>query len=498
MRHRADIARTLLCLGIVLTSASCEALFGGLSQANPESCVANPELCQASESVCNELTRECEPALRLESISPRAALYDKEVMVTIQGRNFVPGMTLTIGGRSATQVQVVSATQLTAMAPVFRGSKERMEVILTAPSGQKLSAGKLFHYFPFPQFAPVIQISSPTTSTMFRAADFNQDGRIDLAMSSDAVSSVAMFLGQQSGTLQPAAPVPFLTRPFAMALGDVNGDGKTDIAISKSAAQPSIEFALGKGDATFTLGSPLPAPTTVGALALLDANGDNKVDLVMGSGKEVSVYPGLGDGSFGPAKSTPHELQLLDVSSEFAVGDMNGDGLSDIVLSSGKDSRLTVFLNQGNGVLASPMYGISVKSVYSPLVADLNQDGKLDAIASVVNTQELQLFWGEGNGSLRAGARIPSFSGRETVTTADINGDGTIDIISVDSVNEAERFEVHAGDGGEVFVRSDSYPIEPLALARTVYVGDFNSDGKPDVVIAQRTGKLSLFQNVTP
>ena len=132
------------------------------------------------------------------------------------------------------------------------------------------------------------------------------------------------------------------------------------------------------------------------------------------------------------------------------------------------------------------------------LYTDLNQDGKLDAIAAVVNTQELQLFWGEGNGSLRAGARIPSFSGRETVTTADINGDGTLDIISVDGTNEAERFEIHAGDGGEVFVRSDSYPIEPFALARTVYAGDFNGDGKPDVVIAQRTGKLSLFQNVTP
>lgn len=498
MREHAFIARTLLLLGSVLTGASCEALFGGLSQANPQSCVANPERCQGPDSVCNQATKECEPALQMESITPRAAPYDTEVMVTIKGQNFVPGMTLTIGGQPATQLRFISNTELTAVAPVLRGTKERQAVELASPTGQTLAAGKRFHYFPFPQFAPAIQISSPSTFKMLRAADFNQDGRTDLALAADATAPVVIFFGQANGTLVRGPTVAFAARPFAMALGDANGDGKTDIAIAETGPQPVIEVALGKGDGTFVLASPLQVPITVGALALLDVSDDNRADLVIGNGANVSVYPSLGNGMFGAPQNTPHALQMLDLSSEFSVGDMNGDGRSDIILASGKDTRLSVFLNRGNGVLDSPLYSVTFKALISSAAVDLNQDGVLDVFSSVSSAQELQLFWGNGTGNMTVGSRIPNFATNECCMPADVNGDGTIDIVSIDAGNEAERFDVQAGDGGGVFVRSAAYPLEPLALARALYVGDLTADGKPDVVIAQRTGKLSLYQNVTP
>ncbi|MFO0620091.1 MAG: FG-GAP-like repeat-containing protein [Polyangia bacterium] len=497
MRHRAVIARMLL-LGTALTGASCEALFGGLSQSNPASCVANMQLCTEPDTICNQLTRECEPALRIDSLSPKAAPYDQEVLLTIKGKNFVEGMTLTIGGKPATKLTVVSNSQITAMAPAQSGTKQAMEVQLTAPSGQVLLAGKLFHYYPFPQFAPVIQISSPSTVRMLRSADFNQDGRPDLAQSADAATPVAIFLGQQDGTLRQIAPIAFSARPISMAVGDVNNDGKPDVVVTESGPQPVVEVALGTGDGTFTVVGSLQVPVTVGGLALLDVNSDKNADLVLGNGANLSVYPSLGTGMFGTPKQFPHTLQLLDASSQITTGDMNGDGRSDIILTSGKDTRLGVFLNQGNGSLGSSFYSISQRSLLTPVAADLNHDGLLDVVSSVSGATELQLFWGDGTGNTVAGQRFDSFSSDECCGVADLNGDGTNDIVALDYNAAAERFEVHAGDGGGVFTRSANYPLESFALARSIYVGDLTADGKPDVVIAQRTGKLSLFKNVTP
>jgi hypothetical protein len=418
--------------------------------------------------------------------------------VTINGKNFVEGMTLTIGDKAATQLTVVSDTQITVMAPAQSGTKQPMDVVLTSPTGQVHSAGKLFHYYPYPQFAPAIQISSPASVRVLRSADFNQDGRPDLAQSADAATPVAIFLGQENGTLVQGTPIAFSGRPISMAVGDVNNDGKADIVVSESGPQPVIELALGKGDGTFSVVGSLQVPVTVGGLALVDVNGDKNDDLVLGIGTNVSVYPSLGTGMFGSPQQTSHALQALDFSTQFATGDMNGDGRADVILTSGKDTRLAILLNQGNGILGSPFYSISQRSLLTPVAADLNHDGKMDVLSSSGTLQELQLFFGDGTGNTASGVRLDGFSSDECCRIADVNGDGTNDIVAVDYNGAADRFEVHAGDGGGVFTRSPNYPLESFALARTIYVGDLTADGKPDVVIAQRTGKLTLFKNVTP
>ena len=86
----------------------------------------------------------------------------------------------------------------------------------------------------------------------------------------------------------------------------------------------------------------------------------------------------------------------------------------------------------------------------------------------------------------------------DSIGVGDLNGDGTVDLVTVETNMLAETFVVLAGTGTGQFQRSESYQIGPSVLAAALYVGDLTADGKLDVLIGQRTGKLSLFKNVTP
>src|SRR5215467_14580046 len=170
-------------------------------------------------------------------------------------------------------------------------------------------------------------------------ADFNGDGRLDLAVSNYGDNSLSVLLGNGDGTFQAPQTTPVGTNPAQVVVGDFNGDGKPDLAVS-SVANGTVSVLLGKGDGTFL--PPLVAP--VGAnpwyFAVGDFNGDGKLDLAVSDygcpldcnsspSNTVTVLLGNGDGTFLPAPS----LTVGNGPAGVAVGDFNGDGRQDLAVA---------------------------------------------------------------------------------------------------------------------------------------------------------------------
>jgi hypothetical protein len=214
-------------------------------------------------------------------------------------------------------------------------------------------------------------------------ADFNGDGKADLALTDEIDNVVIVWLGNGDGTFTPVASVPTGAPPWVGGLpptgygsansivaADLNGDGKLDLAVGNTIGivdppgyTGSIAILLGNGDGTFAPSSAIPLGVIFGAsgLALGDFNGDGKADLAIDASYAymtvagvASVLLGNGDGTFAPEQNSP-----VIALGGLVAADFNGDGLTDLALFEG--SQLETLLSEvGPQSATATVSGISV------------------------------------------------------------------------------------------------------------------------------------------
>ena len=260
---------------------------------------------------------------------------------------------------SAAFVLAVFGMTLLGFAAVDAGVSAATALLFGAPANYRVSA--------FPNFIAA-------------AADLNRDGKPDLVTAnsdigfgSAAPANVSVLLASGGGRFQNGVDYAVSGTPWAVAIGDLNGDGNPDLA-TPNGLSDTVSVLLGKGDGTFGTKTNFAAPTDPTGIAIADLNGDGKPDLAASSEgtNQVSVLLGNGNGTFGAATRYPAGSQ----ASFVAAGDLNGDGKADVVTAGFGSAQVSVLLGNGDGTLQPPVdYAVQTNQYPSVAIGDLNADG---------------------------------------------------------------------------------------------------------------------------
>jgi FG-GAP-like repeat/Protein of unknown function (DUF1573)/FG-GAP repeat len=220
------------------------------------------------------------------------------------------------------------------------------------------------------------------------------------------------------------------------------------------------------------------------AVATADLNGDGKLDLAVGNldSATVSIFVGNGDGTF---------KQRVDFATGLfpnavAVGDFNGDGKPDLALANGSGT-VSVLLGNGDGTFQTHVDYPAGPASFSLAVGDFNGDGKLDLVVVNNNSNQsgtISILLGNGDGTFQPHVDYPVGIGPYSVAVGDFNRDGKLDLV-VANYPSVFTVSVLLGNGDGTFQSQVTYPVgrQPISVA----VADLNGDGKLDLAVADFT-----------
>jgi hypothetical protein len=335
----------------------------------------------------------------------------------------------------------------------------------------------------FMDMKSVAQASSQYAVTFAVAADFNGDGKLDLAVGEPGSPNgqVSVELGKGNGTFgQPiVSPLSTTANPNFMLAGDFNGDRKSDLVVLDSGN--GFQVLLGNGDGSFGTAVDTPLSYTVGSLAVGDFDKDGKADLVVipfnNGSPSLNIYLSNGDGTF-----TLGQQYVVYFNSLVSVADVNGDGNPDLVVTS-NNNNLLVFLGNGDGTFKNPVLGPIDSYISLPIIGDFNGDGKLDIAAGTGNG----IAFLPGNGDGTFGKQVYSDSGPQffgLLFAADFNGDGKLDLGGPVGGFSSASALIMVGNGDGTFGPPQEFDSNFNGFPGVnAIAGDFNSDGVSDLGI---------------
>ncbi len=246
-------------------------------------------------------------------------------------------------------------------------------------------------------------------------------------------------------------------------------------------------------------GSPVGAGTTPISVAVGDFNGDGTNDLAVANlnSGNVTILLGDGNGGFTNALGSPVGAGIGPQS--VAVGDFDGDDMSDLAVANFDSGNVTILLGDGSGGFSQPA-GSPVGAgsfPYSVAVGDFNSDDKPDLAVANFSSGNVTILLGDGNGgfSQPAGSPVGAGVGPQSVAVGDFDGDGRPDL-AVANDTTLGTVTILLGDGSGGFSQPTGSPVSAGSAPVSVTVGDFNSDGKPDLAVANfDSGNVTILLN---
>ncbi len=351
-------------------------------------------------------------------------------------------------------------------------------------------------------------------------ADFNGDGKLDLAVAHTSDNSIYIMLGNGNGTFQAAVKTAVgESIQGGLRVGDFNNDGKLDLFLPSMATGYPAIVMLGNGDGSFRTAINSSSFNVSGTYprgwAVGDFNGDGKLDVVAtlpsnsANAGGYDILLGNADGTFQAGVASTEACwgtSRLGDRGRFQRRWQTGSGLCRRAADQwqrgqcgtehralGNNGRWTTFKTPVH--YASP--GLPSSDNLNPedvVVGDVNGDGKLDAIVSNYD-DNINVFLGNGDGTFQPAVGYSPGEYPRDVVIKDVNGDGKADlVVSNLGINvggaefAAEGYQpgsvaVMLGNGNGTFGAPTQY--QPFDYPGWTAVGDFNGDGSPDLAISQ-------------
>jgi hypothetical protein len=334
-------------------------------------------------------------------------------------------------------------------------------------------------------------------------ADFNGDGKPDLAVSNIDTNTVAVFLNDGTGNfVSPILTTVHIDNGLgSLSVGDFNEDGKADLVVATISGDQFAIVLLGNGDGTFVQQDPIPNSFGFFHARVADLNGDGHQDLLFGENGNLSVSLGKGDGTFSAAvalQGAPFPGSFLGV----VVDDFNGDGKLDIVgldpAFSATFGKLNFFSGNGDGTFADGTYvNLFATAPASLANGDFNGDGKQDLLIGFPNA--VIIILGNGDGTFDQTnlqfvySMDPNVSNSGvTVFAKQLSKENKIDAVTSDY--QVGNLQITLNSAiGQLPPYDGIFSFNLAPGISEIAAGDFNGDGIQDIaVINHQTSQVTI------
>jgi flagellin len=295
-------------------------------------------------------------------------------------------------------------------------------------------------------FAAGTVIADTSENNFFmKVGDFNGDGKKDFFVTTQ-LGKVVSYIGDGQGSF--SAGMTFTDATYigdGFDVADINGDGRDDIIQSGNGAG---RIYLSNANGTFTVGNTFGIEFSSGS-----SNVRVVKDTLSNSYNAIFLQGGVGTsikklGADGSVQSTTQTLNAAASGAQTGVGDFDGDGIGDFVQLNSAGTAFQVFLGNGNGTFRSgqSFTGTAILGYISTgvRIGDLNGDGILDLVQSSASGNISYL--GTGTGTFAAGVASTASGNNSTLALADVNRDGILDVISNDGTFGNGNLKVTVGD----------------------------------------------------
>lgn len=436
--------------------------------------------------------------------------------VTIKGRRFspVPADNVVNFGAVRAVVSSASDTALTVAVPAgasyhpititVKGLTAYSDkpFVVTFPSNNTINAGS---------FAAPSQFQASANPRNIAVVDINGDNKSDLAVANQTAGTLSIFKNVgKSGNILFAPKVDFTagSGSFDIAYGDFDGDGKPDLAVTNANSGGSSTVSIFKNTSSgqnisFANKTDYECGASATGVAVGDLDGDGKPDLIVASVNSVSIFVFKNT-------STAQSVSFASGISYFAgrpervsIGDLSGDGKPEIVIAD-FNGLVSVFKNEssnGNISLGSKMDYQAGSFPVDVSIGDLDGDNKADlVVANFVSNNISVLRNTSFNGGISFAPKEDYATGEnpQIVSINDADGDGKADLaVNSNTLHNASILKNTSTKGNISFMPKVDFAASYNPTSAKL--DDLNGDGKPDLIIANNTlGNIAVYKNIIP
>jgi len=458
------------------------------------------------------------PFLNQSLVPDATAPGGPQFTLSVTGTGFLPTSTVDFNG-TALATTFVSTRRLTAVMPaanITTAATASITVVNPPPGGGSSNVV----YFPVSTPQANVTFSSASGSPIsvpvanyVAVGDFRGQGKPDLAVAING-NGAYIYLANGDGTFTqaPGSPITIPRPPWNtgvnaqmvfVAVGDFNNSGKLGLALANF-GETNVPILLGNGDGTFTI--PTSFVSSGGgnpnSLAVGDFLGNGNLDLAVASafgGLPLDIVLGCGDGAFNQGPVSANENAPASALMP-AVGDFNGDGKLDIATTGGgydyTENLVTILLGNGDGTFSLPQSPVFAtgSNPWAIVAADFNGDGKLDLAIVNYDGNSLTILLGNGDGTFAPAPGSPITVGLSPIALAvgDFNSDGKADLVVANQTDNTLSILLGNGDG--TFTPAASSPFALGTVPSSLAVGDFNSSGRLGIAVTAGSSVIVLVQ----
>ena len=322
------------------------------------------------------------------------------------------------------------------------------------------------------------------------AADFDRDGRVDLAVATTNDSYVRVRRSTGGDFVLLTDFGPFSSPPRGLATADLDFDGQPDLVVALGdASSGRVQVILHDATGALTIGPSMAAGTNTAAVAIGDFDGNGTPDVAAVSENDGSVWVFLGDGAgaFTPFGGNP-VLTGLTTPRALVAADLTGDGLADIAVAESGGSAVHVLRAGVTGTLTftriTPTAGLAVGANPESIAAgDLDGDGQVDLVTADNGSSRVSVIRRAAGGGFLAAEPHTTGASPTAVALVDLTGDGRLDIAV--TISATRTLRVLQNGGGGTFTNAGDYPVR--GFPRSITPIDADADGRLDLAVTCQT-----------